>query len=390
MVSWHPALVLEIAPNYTYRDAAPVWTAIQLECLANEGFNIERNRDRGLDKIETGTLQFSILNVEGDWNPQGSWFGTNLIRCPVRVSAVYASVTYYLFYGYVERWEVIPDQERPRIDVFCSDAGKLLNRWPLTASYASELSSVRVTNVLDDVSWPAGLRDIETGLETVQASTLTDANALEHLRTVTETEFGRLFQAANGDLTFHNRHHSSTSPFNAVQGTFGGPSGLPLVGLKIPYDDKNLWNYIQVTRAGGSTQTAQDTTSQLTYGMAALSPRTGLLMTTDAAALNQASWLLYRWKDPEMEIDSIHLRGRDSATLWAQILGREVGDRIRVIQTMVAADDIDEEVIIESVSHRITDKGAVWDTSWRGSPARFWEMWELETSLLDVSTILGY
>jgi hypothetical protein len=390
MVQWNPELKLEIAIGHTFRDAAPVWVDYTAYTMASEGYSIKRKRSRQLDRVETGTLQFTLLNTDGSLNPQGSWFGTALLGTPVRVSALYNAVRYYLYYGYIDDWHVNPDQSRSIVQVSCSDAFELLNNWPLTATYASHLSSARVSAVLNSVGWPAGLRSIETGQTTVQASTLTDDSVLEHLRDVVDSELGVLYQAGDGTMVFQNRYHRSVSPYNAIQATFGGVSGLPYTALDIPYDKQNLWNYIQCQRIGGAIQTATDATSELNYGRKGLSPRTNLLMTTDAEAASQASWILFRWKDPAMEIDSIVIQGKNNAALWVQMLARQPGDHIRIIRLMTGAADIDMEVIIESVSYTIKDKGNDFTLTWRCSPALFWAYWVLGVSTLGETTVLGY
>lgn len=391
VAQWWPSVEVGVAFGTDYRNGSPSFTDLTSYALGEEGFVISRKRSRNLDRIETGTFGFSLFNSSGTFNPRnsaGAYYPIGL-ALPARCRATYNAVTYDLYRGFTEGWEPVPDAERPRVDVTCADALKLFNRDSnLTASYASELSSVRISNVLDSLSWPAGLRTIGTGQSTLQASTLTDANALDHLRKVADTELGVLYQAPNGNIVFQNRHYRSTSPNNTVQATFGGPSGLPYLSLKIPYNDQNIRNYITCQRTGGTAQVASDTTSINQHGRRSLS-RTDLLSSTDGEMASQASWILFRDKDGEPEIDSIILKGRDSASLWAQMLGRDVGDRVQVIRTQ-PGDDIDMEVIIESVSHTIRDKGSDWTTTWRCSPARFWGFWLVEYSKVQVDTVVGY
>lgn len=391
VAQWWPSVEVGVAFGTDYRNGTPSFTDLTSYALAAEGFTISRKRSRALDRVETGTFGFALLNSSGTFNPRNtaSAYYPIELSLPVRCRAVYNSTTYNLYRGFTEGWTPVPDKERPRVDVTCADAGKLFNRDSnLTASYASELSSVRVTNVLNTLSWPAGLRSIETGLTTLQASNLTDANALEHLRKVVDTELGVLYQAPNGNIVFQNRHHRSTDPNNAIQATFGGVGGLPYSSLVVPYNDQNIRNYISCQRTGGTAQVASDATSINQHGRRSLS-RTDLLSSTDAEMANQASWILFRDKDGEPEIDSIILKGRDDAALWAQILGRDVGDHVRVIRQQ-PGDDIDMEVIIESVSHTIRDKGLDWTTTWRCSPARFWAFWLLGYHKLGLTTVLGY
>lgn len=388
---WWPSLSLGIDFTGTYQTDPPSFTDLTSVALAAEGFAIRRQRSRQLDRMETGTLAFSLDNRTGTYNPRNtaSAYYPIELALPARVQATYDAVTYDLYRGFSEIWKAVPDQERPRVDVSCSDAFKLFNGWDnLTGSFSAGTSDKRIGDVLDAIAWPAALRDLEVGLTTIQASDLTDANVLEHLRKVADSEFGVLYHRGDGDIVFHNRHHRSTSPYNTVQATFGGVGGLPYESLDLPYDDTNVRNYISVTREGSTAQVEQSAASQAKYGLRSLS-RTGMLMDTDAEAASQSSWILFRWKDGEPEIDSIVLRGRDDATLWPQMLGRDVGDRVRILRTQ-EGDDIDMTVIIESVSHTIREKGSQWETVWRCSPVRFWGFWIVESSMVEVDTVVGY
>jgi hypothetical protein len=74
--------------------------------------------------------------------------------------------------------------------------------------------------------------------------------------------------------------------------------------LQIRNDDADLWTTVKVTREGGSTSVATDATAASTYG-----PRTldlsGLLVSTDAETLDQANFLLQRYKAPYPRVDTL-------------------------------------------------------------------------------------
>lgn len=388
-MTWHPTLKVEIGFGASYTTDPVTWTDVTAYVFESEGIAIRRQRQRELDRIEAGVATFALRNDDERFsiqNSAGPYYGFIKLYMPVRIRATYSATTYDLYRGFVESWDPEPDQERSIVRVGCVDGLKMLNLWPLTVSYTQELSSVRVSNVLDSVSWPAGLRDIETGIDEVQSIDLVESLALVHLQAVVDSEFGVLFVDGAGNIVFQNRAHRST--FSDKINTFGG-AGLKYKRLGLTFDDRNLWNYISVQVIGGIAQIATDATSQASYGLRALPARTNLLMIHDSDALNQAEWLLYRYKDPMVAIDELEIAADDSSALLVAMLAREVGDRIRVIRTQVN-EDYDLEEIIESVSHDIRQKGADWVTTWRLSPAEYWAFWTVEYSSVEVDTVVGY
>lgn len=394
VAQWHPTLAVEIGFGSTYQTtlASITWTDVTTYVLESGAISVRRRRQRQLDTLESGTMAFRLNNSDGrfnPWNTLGAYYPNIKIGMPVRLSSTHDSTTRYHYFGYVEVWDPSPDAHSIGVvDVMCSDLFTLLNPWTITASYSSELASVRVANVLNSISFPAAMRNIETALTTVQAATLADAGVLQHLQTVVDSEFGVLYQGPNGDVVFQNRHHRSTDPFDDIVATFGGSGNLPLAKMNLVYDRTNLYNDIRVTRVGGAEQPASDATSQAAHGKRQMT-RTGLLMTTDAEALSQAQWILYRSKDVEVEADTIHLRGCDNSSLWTAILRLDVSQWVRVISEAIG-DDFDSDLVVESISITIKQKGAEWDLDARCSPARFSAFWLLGYNLLGETTVLGY
>lgn len=201
------------------------------------------------------------------------------------------------------------------------------NEWAgggTASTYPAQLSSARVTQMLNAAAWPAADRTIETGVSVLQPTAYDKADALSALQAIETTENGRLFIGKDGLLRFDNRHspYLSTSAF-----TFTGSHYQEPV---VEYDDSQIWNQIVATRDGGADQTQQDATSQTNYLIRTLD-RSGLQCETDNECNDAAAFLLSIYKDPAIRLSSVQFRAaRLPSTLWPALLARDLGERVTV------------------------------------------------------------
>jgi len=296
----------------------------------------------------------------------------------INVQATYGITTYDIYTGFIEKW--LPQWlgqkgTLPVIYMECADLQKNLARFDINdaVGYAEELSGTRFGNVLDDLGWPAGDRDIDVGQTTLQATgPLIDENAMAHLFKMQKTERGLFFVAGNGDATFHDRHARLTD-FAVSQAIFGDDAGENRYRFITPsYDDEYLYNDIRITRLGGVQQSAEDATSQATFGKRTYS-ETGLLMTQDTEAADLAHFLKSQYKDPHLRARTLAITpDGDPANLWPKVLGYDLSTRITVRLNQA---DIDEEYHIEGISHDYLASTDIWETKWQLSNAdgeRYW------------------
>lgn len=290
---------------------------------------------------------------------------------PVRVRAIWNSVTYDLFRGYVNNWNLDSDGPNKSVaTVPCTDAFKLFSRFDRRATDAvaapSELSSARINRILDNAGWSASLRSIATGDVTLQASTL-NSNLMEELLLTNETEVGELYVTADGKVFFRNRNAiNNDSRSTTSQATFGdgGGSELPYTGLPQSDDDTQLVNRVIITRVGGSEQVAEDIASQDEF-LVSTYERSDLLFNNDAAALNMAQWVLSLSAQPERRFESIEIKPqRDDTNLFPQAFNRLIGDRITIRRRPPGGGSmIQQDYFIRGIEHDATP-GKAWVTRW--------------------------
>lgn len=382
-------LTIECAFGYGSLDAAPVWTDVTAYARAVE---IRRGRSNVLGRFEAGTATVRFDNRSGRFDPNntaGAYSPNVKVGVPIRIRATYSAVTYDLFRGVVEAWPVqFPDfGKNSVVDVPCVDGMKLLAQFDLSdLSYSAESTETRIGNVLDDVGWPAGLRDVASGVGDVQAYTPDGSqSALTHMMDVAEAEVGALFVDGAGNVVFQNRGHYSGGPVSG--GTFG-PAALPFQDVAVSYDDEYLWNDVRVTRVGGSEQQYTVAASISDYGRRVLS-RSNQPMLGDAEAENVAQWLGQMFSDVRARVSSLVLSPRSDVDLWPLVLGGELRDAVTVTFSPPSGDAFSQDVAIQSVSH-VFDAEKRWTTTWEVAPLSDIEQasfWVFDTSTYDTSTV---
>tara|TARA_Y100000310_G_C20659512_1_gene803906 strand:- start:170 stop:1357 length:1188 start_codon:yes stop_codon:yes gene_type:complete len=392
-----PTLTVRVAFGSDPFDAAPSWTDITHDV---QSVYIKRGRQTELNRMEAGIAKIRLKNFQGNYwpnNTSGLYYPNVLPGKRVNIRALYNAVTYDLYTGFATGWPPSwlssMGGQGPVVGINCADLIRNLAGYDLnTAGYAEELSGTRVGNVLDDAGWPAGLRDLDAGQSNIQASgAIADVKAMTHLFTVQDSELGIIYIAGDGDVQFEDRFHRLGSPHTVSQATFGDDLGENFYhGMEPEYDDDFIFNDIRITRSGGAQQTAGDAASVTAYGKRTHS-KTGLLMTTDNEALDQADYKLKRYKDAALRARTLTVLGeRDPGNLWPKLCGYDISTRITLRRNEAT---IDEDYFIEGIRHRIDIQNQEWQTAWQLSNASEQVYWALGVALygeLGETTWLAY
>lgn len=341
-------------------DYPPVWTDVSDDLVS---FSTRRGRQHQLDRIEAGTASLLLDNADGNYWPDnagGDYYPEVKIGKRLNLWAIYDGIFYDLYTGFVRKWNPVwfsqEGQLHPGMQLECVDLQRNLARASIDVDYSSEASGTRVGNVLDDAGWNATERDIDTGKETLQATGAVTLNAMEHLFAVQESELSDLFVQPDGYVRFIERGGRSAVSF----ATFG-TGELPIYDPVFPLDDDLLYNDIRMTITGGTEQTYTDAASITAFGLRTLS-RSGLLMTADIAAYLLCLYLLARLHEAKMRIKSFTIKPQEpenTADLWPQALGRDIGDRITLVWTEAS---IDGDYFIEGIEHSYDYRVGLWET----------------------------
>lgn len=99
-----PGITFEVALGTGAKTAASSWTDWTTRVRS---IDVNVGRDRELDQFRTGSLDVVVDGTDRLLDPEysaGTYFGQLVPMVQARLRAVYASVTYDLFYGYIQGW----------------------------------------------------------------------------------------------------------------------------------------------------------------------------------------------------------------------------------------------------------------------------------------------
>ncbi len=383
-------------------------------------FNTTRGRQNELGQFVSGSAEILLSNADNRFNPSNTsspYYDSTNSRTKIqplkrfKISATYSSSTYVIFEGFLTNIPVkFTAQGQDSIVTFSgSDAFKLFQSqlldtrsWRLgRAGFSNlgqttrigyedetELSSARITRILNAIGWPSNRRDINTGTLNVTSQSLTD-NVLSALRECEISENAQFFISKDGKATFRNRDYrlSNTNAVN-VQATFSNTgTNLPYSDVSLSFDDNEIINVYEWTRSGGSTQYISDADSVIRY--TAKSSAKTTLNTSDANVLSLIEQKIAETSLPILRFDRLVANPRQNTAIWPQALGREFGDRIKVIVKNPNATTIEDELFIESIKHNVNASTQSWSWEVTLSPAGS-SAWILGQAKLGEGTRFAY
>jgi hypothetical protein len=319
---------------------------------------VDRGKSRELDRYTAGNASVTLHNdsrIFDPFNASSIFFSQILPRKPIAIETNGERV----FTGFIDDWDLTYDVSgKSFASVSAVDGFLRLSAAELDSFTAtSQLSSERITAILNrpEVAWPIANRSIETGLTTLQADVVPEnANALQYLQLVETTENGQLFVDRSGAVTFKNRVTIPPLTTTVVFADDATANGINYTNIGVVYGSENLYNRVTITREGGTPQVADSLSSQNAYGISAFS-LDGLLLTSDAIALELAEYLVGLYDEPELRINEITVNLHDKTSQEVDdLLIIEIADVINVIFTpnQVGAP-IDQFAIVTGIKNNI-------------------------------------
>jgi len=257
-----------------------------------------------------------IVDQNGYFNPMnisGPYYQLLTPMRKVQITATYGTVTYPIFSGFITSFSTTTPQSSVGDVVYTTiqavDAFRLAQNAQISTvagTSAGQLTGARINNLLDSISWPNSMRDVDSGLTTVQADPGTARTALQACQTIETTEFGAFYVDAAGSFVFQDRNLTATSV-----------AATPVVfndnGTAIDYfnavwvtNDTLVYNEANITATGLATQTASDTASIAKYFLHSYNQQ-NLLMQDTATALNYALAYVASRAETSVRCDEIQL-----------------------------------------------------------------------------------
>ena len=323
-----------------------------------------RGRNPLVDQFQTGTLTLRIIDQNGDFNPSNpsSPYYTYLTPMKkVQITAAYNGIVYPIFAGFITSYQNTQPKDATDVaytTIQAVDAFRLAYNAQITTvggTSAGQLSGSRINNILDQISWPATMRDVDTGLTTMQADPGTARTSLEAMQTVTDSEYGALYISADGNFVFQDRAITAGSIGGNVTTFNDNGTGISYANAIWKLDDTLVFNSASVTMVGGSPQTAINQPSIDKYFVHSYNID-NLLMQTDAVALDYAQAYVASRAETSVRCDGIELDlytpNYDTGIIAA--LELDFFDPIRVVTTQPGGSTLDKTLQIFGVANTIT------------------------------------
>lgn len=342
-----PAINCQLAFGLPF-SSGKSWAGGDVSAFVCDRVRIRRGRRNVFSDVEAGTATVTLRNTTRRFDPEntddpiGRPFLNDLKpMVPVRITATYDSTTYPLFQGFVTDFQPrYPGGAQARIDLQCVDGFEPLARLTLGTSdtpvaLAQADADVRISDTLDAVGWPVLERVIDTETIEIQASSLEEVPALEHLLAVARSVGGLFFIDREGKATFQSGGYrsglSAAGPFgDAADGT-----ELLFAALDTTYGATQIYNRVVVQNQALPGDTPLVVVSEDSSSISAYLPRiltrSGMLLTNDTDAETIADTLLAYYKDPKTRVQRMVID--PSPDSWPVVLAADLSTRLVVHRT---------------------------------------------------------
>ena len=332
---------------------------------------IARGRNAQADQFQTGTLSLRIVDQNGDFNPMntsGPYYGLLDPMRKVTISGTSAVGTYPMFSGYITGYSTTTPLNAVDVvytTITAVDAFRLASMAQIstvTGATAGDLSGTRINQLLDQISWPSSMRDIDAGLTTMQADPGTARTSLAAMQTVELSEYGALYIDAVGSFVFQDRNLTASSVAATPTVFNEDGTGIKYSNALWILNDVLVYNSAQVSRTGGSVQTATNAASIALYFLHSYNQQ-NLLMQTDAVALDYAQAYIASRAATSIRCDAItlDLNTPNYAAGIAAALGLDYFDPVTITTTQPGSSSLTATFQIFGVSHTVTPNS--WKTS---------------------------
>jgi len=327
---------------------------------------VQTNRGRTAlsDQFQTGTMTLRIVDQNGDFNPQNPASPYYELLTPmkkVQITATYSGVTYPIFSGFITSYVNVQPKDATEVaytTIQAVDAYRLAQNAQIstvTGATAGDLSGTRINQILDQISWPASMRDVDAGLTKMQADPGTTRTSLSALQIVADSEYGAVYVDASGSFVFQDRSVTVSSIGGTPTLFADDGTGIRYANAVWKLDDTLVFNSATVTRVGGTAQVAINQASIDKYFIHSYFLN-NLLMQTDAVALDYARAYVASRAETSIRCDAVELDlyTTDYNAGIIAALDLDFFDPITVITTQPGGSTLDKTLQIFGVGMNIT------------------------------------
>ena len=323
--------------------------------------SIRRGRNVMKDTYDAGTAIVRVLDPLGYFNPQNPsspYYGYLVPLRKLRISATTATAEHFLFSGYVNdyRYTFPVGQETAYVDIMCTDGFRLLqmsNVGTIPDTAAGQDTGTRINKILDNVSFPASMRSISTGVSTCVADPATNRSTLDAIKNAEFSEgLGAFYMSADGTAVYLNRTEV-TSSLGEPSIAFNQTTGIPYRNVKYAFDDKLIINDVKFNRVGGTAQTVYSQSSIDKYFPHSLTQE-NLVAQTDDIVLGIAQNYVNTRKETTIRIDEMLVDLLDPSVPTDTLIRLDYFDNLEITNVTESGSTINKTLQAQGFAWDIT------------------------------------
>ena len=336
-----------------------------------DGITTTRGRNAQADTFQTGTLTLRIVDQNGDFNPQnaaGPYYGLLTPMRKVQITATYGGIEYPMFSGFITSYTTTTPKMATDVvytTITAVDAFRLFQNSQITnvtLAASGDLPGERVNAILDEIAWPASMREIQYGSTIFQADPGTLRTALAALQTASLSEYGAIYVNARGSLQLNDRDFCITS--QAIPPVVFNDDGTEITYFNAVWrlDDTQVYNSASITKIGGTAQLADNQASIDEYFLHSYTQQ-DLVMEANQAALDYARAYVASRKDTKTRCDAIELDlyTADYNEGIIAALDTDFFDPVEITTNQPGGSTLQQTLQVFGVMHRVTPNS--WKTT---------------------------
>ena len=322
--------------------------------------SIKRARGVASDTYEVGTATIRVNDPLSYFNPQNTsspYVGYLTPLRKIRVAATVSGVGYFLgsFYTTAYLYTYPQGQETGYVDIQCSDAFRLLNLasvQTVTGATAGQKTGTRIGKILDQMNFPASMRQIDTGDTSCQADPATLRTGLSALKNAEFSEQGAFYIDSEGTANFKSR--TNVIKANAVTPIeFDQTGGIPYKNLVYAFDDKLIVNSATMTPVGGTAQSYVNAASVIKYFPHQYN-QSDLVVQTNADAANIAAIYVATRAETTIRIDAMTVDLLDPSVPTATMLNIDYFQTLKITNIQPDGSTIIKTLQCQGLNWEIT------------------------------------
>jgi hypothetical protein len=217
---------------------------------------------------------------------------------------------------------------------------------------AGQDAGTRINKILDQVSWPNNMRDIDTATSLCQADPGNLRTSLNAIKNAEYSDQGAFYIQGDGTARYRNRQNVQSS----IAGTpivFNQTGDIPYSNLVYAYNDQLIINQASMTRIGGTAQIYENAASVARYFPHSISQE-NLIIDTDANALNIAATVVATRAETTIRIDAMTVDLLDDAVPAETMIGIDYFDVLQISNIQPEGSVINKTLQCQGLAWDIT------------------------------------